>query len=399
MKSGEVKCKKYWKPRRVDLHALPPLLTVQFSSFIVLFVLGLGLSARAAPAPAGDLADQVNALIQQLDDADFQARESAVRQLVKIGPPATEPLEAGMRSDSPEVRVRSARTLREIAAAPAFRVHIAGGVKTVDVREPTRCVHIRRDDTGYSVIIDAVREGRWTRSAVHADTHEKLSANLEAYEAYVRFGGGPGKTWAYLDLLPSGDFELSEALDDANPTSMGRFIDRLFSQMRQSRTPAADQQRVLGEIEQMLVLRANDPNPSAARADALEADYLRRSDALREELAALHLPDPGDVLPVPARFRLGITIYPNPSAEIKGLIVNAAVSDSRGSRIGLRSGDVIHRVDGHTVETADDVRHAMMHAKGPVQIGIDRAGAPLRLSEQPRAKTASQKTEAHVEKP
>jgi hypothetical protein len=349
---------------------------------IIAMVLVFG-SVAAGPAtmPAGELAERIDALVEQLDDPNPPTRESATAQLIAIGPPAIGAVETATRAQAPEARVRAAIVLREIAAAPAFRVHIQGDIKIVDVREPRRCVHIRRDSAGIEVTIDRVRDQNWVRSTTRAPTPQTLQRDLPAYLAYVRFGGGAGASWVYLNVHTSSDFELAAPVDSGNPRDIGRYIDLLFQQMQSARTPEVDQRQVLGMIEQMLTLRDDDAEPSIARREALDAEYLRRSDALRERLADLHLPDPGEVLPIPAKYRLGIALYPNPSAESQGLVVTEVMPDSRARRIGLRPGDVVRAVDGKPAASVDDVRHAMVQATGPVHIQIERGGTPMRLNE------------------
>src|SRR5207253_4185351 len=75
-------------------------------------------------------------------------------------------------------------------------------------------------------------------------------------------------------------------------------------------------------------------------------DYFQASDELRQKLEALKLPDPGDDLPPPSKWRLGIQISPDPEK----LIVGSVVPESRAEKIGLKVGDVIDKIDDKPVK-------------------------------------------------
>lgn len=64
-----------------------------------------------------DLTLRIEGLIKDLGHTDFDTRERALNELVKIGPPACVPLRAAQKSGDAEVRSRSERALREIDKA------------------------------------------------------------------------------------------------------------------------------------------------------------------------------------------------------------------------------------------------------------------------------------------
>ncbi|HTF55993.1 MAG TPA: HEAT repeat domain-containing protein, partial [Planctomycetota bacterium] len=70
----------------------------------------------ALPLILGLLQDdaRIDDLVRKLDDADLEVREGAVRDLVKAGAKALEPLRKALKSESAEVRLRATQALRTI---------------------------------------------------------------------------------------------------------------------------------------------------------------------------------------------------------------------------------------------------------------------------------------------
>src|SRR5258705_8025957 len=70
----------------------------------------------ALPLVLGLFQDEagIDDLVRKLDDADLEAREGAVRDLVKAGAKALEPLRKALKSESAEVRLRATQALRTI---------------------------------------------------------------------------------------------------------------------------------------------------------------------------------------------------------------------------------------------------------------------------------------------
>ncbi|MBI4564779.1 MAG: hypothetical protein HY716_08835, partial [Planctomycetes bacterium] len=60
---------------------------------------------------------QIRTWIKQLDDAGIEAREQALRELIKAGAAAEPLLREAQQSESPEVRMRVAEALEAIALA------------------------------------------------------------------------------------------------------------------------------------------------------------------------------------------------------------------------------------------------------------------------------------------
>ena len=111
-------------------------------------------------------------------------------------------------------------------------------------------------------------------------------------------------------------------------------------------------------------------------------EYNQRCDALRQKLADLKLPDPGDALPPPASGRLGISAEEETVAG-SGLIVTHIMADSRAAKLGLKEQDVIQRVNNEPVHSTHDLRNIVTkHPKGLIVEGL-RDGKELKLEEKP----------------
>jgi WD40 repeat protein len=75
--------------------------------------------------PSPDVNRTVASLISRWDDDDFQVRESASKELVKIGMPAEPQLRKARESESAEVRIR-ARLARSAVMSPRPRANLTG---------------------------------------------------------------------------------------------------------------------------------------------------------------------------------------------------------------------------------------------------------------------------------
>jgi len=96
--------------------------------------------------------------------------------------------------------------------------------------------------------------------------------------------------------------------------------------------------------------------------------------------------------PRPAKAKLGIAVSdlrndPNQKGLIEEfgghLIVQAALPRSRAERMGLKSGDVIRRINGKEVDTVRDVQDAVRETDKLFEIEILRKKEPMTLREQP----------------
>jgi membrane-associated protease RseP (regulator of RpoE activity) len=153
--------------------------------------------------------------------------------------------------------------------------------------------------------------------------------------------------------------------------------ERIVQQMEQANV--ADEQRK--QISD-LIERLQEGRPARQLAGGEERvkqlkDYFQASDELRQKLEALKLPDPGDDLPPPAKWRLGIQISPDPEK----LVIGSVVPESRAEKIGLKVGDVIDKVNDKPVKDVEGLREVLSDSKGPIEVMIVRDGRSQKLEE------------------
>ncbi len=109
-------------------------------------------------------------LIKRLDDSDLETREKAVRDLIKAGSKAVEPLRKALSSESAEVRVRAAQALKaienDLRAREVYPEH-----KALSLKRSGNVGEIL-DDLGRltGAKFDAAPEHREMKAAVEAST-------------------------------------------------------------------------------------------------------------------------------------------------------------------------------------------------------------------------------------
>jgi S1-C subfamily serine protease len=104
--------------------------------------------------------------------------------------------------------------------------------------------------------------------------------------------------------------------------------------------------------------------------------YSDQCDEFRKTLEQYKL-DPGELLPPPAKTRLGVSI----STEPAGMFIQRVGEKSRAERIGLKPGDQIKKVDGKDVTNIADLRKAASAKEKGLIIEINREGTDLKLEE------------------
>ena len=100
-----------------------------------------------------------------------------------------------------------------------------------------------------------------------------------------------------------------------------------------------------------------------------------------------HMPDMGD-LPGSGRGRLGVELQElNPDLggyfsvpDGKGALIVSVVEGSAAAQAGLKSGDVIVKIDDHAVEDADDAARAIRQSEGSTSIEVVRKGKRMTLT-------------------
>ena len=91
------------------------------------FVLAsLTFAAVAAAPPTGPSSAEVNRLIGQLGDDDFQVREAATGRLLRAGEPALDALHKALASDDLEVRRRAGRIVAAIEGRLYPELYLVG---------------------------------------------------------------------------------------------------------------------------------------------------------------------------------------------------------------------------------------------------------------------------------
>ena len=144
---------------------------------------------------------------------------------------------------------------------------------------------------------------------------------------------------------------------------------RLEKQFRENEVKEADRDDVLGALNQL---------SDARQAGDMEA-YTAKSDEVRKTLEK-HKLDAGDLLPPPAKARLGVSIQQGLAAD-GGLTVQRVADKSRGERIGLQVGDEIKRVDGKAVGSVAELRKAVTAKEAGIVVEVVREGKELKLEE------------------
>ncbi len=361
--------------------------------FILLACIAAGPTTAPAPAPSPK---EIDALIVQLGHDDFKVREEASQKLIKIGKPAVAALKQALASDDPEVQSRAQMLIRRIETRPvpggpvskdeeviaqSIRISNDGGAKQVEVQEQKRKITIREDTAGIKITVSAREDGKTVSETFTARSAQDLkSQSPDAFELYDRWAGSQA---AMNPLVPGAD-----NLVIRGPVFIGGFqpmppppdpIDELRDRVEQ----AMEKQKVGDEDRKKVADLLDKVQQGRPRVVAGEdrakrlAEYFKVSDELREKLEALKLPDPGEDLPPPSKWRLGIQVAP----VDEKLVVGDVAPGSRGEKIGLRQNDVIEKINGKEVKDIDELRDALSKTKEPLIITGQRANESLKLEE------------------
>jgi hypothetical protein len=386
-----------------------------------------GLPAPGAPAEASN---DVPTLIRQLGDGDFRVREAATRRLREIGKSAVPALREALASGDPEVCSRADSLLRQIERPripPGWfrnftdwrrRESVSNGTRVVEVIERERRVRVAEGPGGIEMLISGVDDGQNVQLTITARNADELRRkDPEAYDVYERVAGAranlnirgrrlivPGVPGGPLPVpmpvqplplpIPQRPQAPGARLLPLAPAPALRppaddLLDleaRIRRQMRLAEVNEADQQAV---IEALRMLRAIQQQGAAMPPADLEAQvkkYNALSDALRQKLEDLRLPGPGDALPPPARARLGVSVAAPGSddAVANGVRVTMVSPGSRGEKLGLKTGDVIRKVNGKSVEDAAALRRTLTDTKESLVLDVERGGATTVLKEKPQ---------------
>jgi len=376
----------------------------------------LAQSTAPTPNPTGTGVD-VHALVDQLGDADFKTREAATEKLKELGAAALPALkEAIAAAADPEVCSRADALVRGIERprvpsdwlggdGPGSRnfggtqvtSSIVNGQSRVTVEDGTgrRKVVITEGPAGIDLLITGTRDGKPAAARFKARSADDLrDQDPEAYRVYRRWAGNgtaPFMRGRRLIVPPRPQFRILPPPDPVLRPPGDDLLEletRVLKQLEQSNVPAEKRQPVRDLLRQLQQIQAEGAAPAAEEWNKQIEHYNLLSDTLRDKLAALKLPDPGDALPPPAKSRLGVSVGPadpgvvGPGADA-GLTVHRVVPDSRAERIGLKEGDVIRTVNGKAVADTGALRRAVAEATDPLVIEVTRAGKPETVREKP----------------
>ena len=363
-----------------------------WSIFLLLFTVAAG--PTTAPAPR-----EVDELIGQLGHDDFKIREEASTKLARIGKPALGPLRQALGSADPEVQSRAEMIIKRIEQRPvpggpinpdepvvarSLRISNEGGGKSVEVRENQRTINIREDGSGITMTVSAIENGRRVTEEFKAKNAEDLRAQSpDAYTLYQRWSGSNGNNPLVRgadNLILQGPIlvgGLQAVPVPLPPDPIEELRERVVQQMEKDKVPDEQRKQIADLLDRLQKGRlANQAGAGDEKAKQLK-DYFEASDQLREKLEALKLPDPGDDLPPPSKWRLGIQIARDPEK----LVVGSVVPDSRAEKIGIKVGDVIDKIDDKPVKEIESLREALSAAKGPIEVLVVRDGKELKLQE------------------
>ena len=395
------------------------------------FCLFAATVAAAAAGGAADPADEVPTLISQLGDVDFKVRQAASDRLKEIGVAALPALkEAVTAAQDPEICSRADALVRDIERpkVPAdwlgddgfggrgfggtnVTTSTINGISRVTVQDHTgrRKVIIVTGPMGIDLAVTGIDDaGRPVTARFHARNAEQLrDQDPDAYRVYQRWAAGrngavmrgrrlivpPGRGQFRVEALPQ---VMPEVRVRALPEPMLRppaddlvnLEARVVRELQKADVPADQQRDVRDLLRRLQELQAEGQAIAPADWNKQILRYNQLSDALRDRLRDLKLPDPGDALPPPATSRLGISVAagdPGIAGRAdEGLLVARVMPDSRGERLGLREGDVIRSVNGKAVADTTALRRAVTEAKDPLVMEITRDAEARTLREKPK---------------
>ncbi len=360
----------------------------------LIFLLLAALAAAPTTAPS---ATEVDALIVQLGHDDFKVREEASTRLANIGKPALSALQKALTSGDPEVQSRAQMLIKRIEQRPvpggpvnpddpvvarSLRISNDGATKNIEVRENQRTITIRENTGGIVMTVSAIENGRRVTEEFKAkDAQELKKQSPDAFTLYDRWSGSNGnnplvrgaeKLVLQGPILVGGLQALPLPIDPLDDLK-----ERIVQQMEQANVADEQRKQISDLIER---LQEGRPARQVAAGDERVKqlkDYFQASDELRAKLEALKLPDPGDDLPPPAKWRLGIQVSPDPEK----LVIGSVVPESRAEKIGLKVGDVIDKVNDKPVKDVEGLREVLSDSKGPIEVTVVREGKGMKLEE------------------
>jgi C-terminal processing protease CtpA/Prc len=220
---------------------------------------------------------------------------------------------------------------------------------------------------------------RATEEYTARDLEQLKADNPPAAALYERWAGagGPGRVFigGGIQIRGGGIVQFNQInqinLQPAVPDEIDQLRASLDKQMRDAKLKDADRDEVNKGLEKLTDARMNGAGIVAGMDK-----YSDQCDEFRKTLEQYKL-DPGELLPPPAKTRLGVSI----STEPAGMFIQRVGEKSRAERIGLKPGDQIKKVDGKDVTNIADLRKAASAKEKGLIIEINREGTDLKLEE------------------
>lgn len=347
-----------------------------------LVLLMVGGVLVACPVRAQGTKDSIDALIVQLGSGDFKKREEASRKLKEMGKAALPALKEALSSDDPEIASRAGAIIKRIETpglpggpvnldirAMRVRTSMVNGRRVLDVVEQNREFRIEvGPDGSISMSVTGMLDGQQVTQEIAAATSEQLkNENPEAYKLFERWvGNGPGFVIRGPMVIGPGIAPAQIMPARVVPDELDLLRAKLDKQMRENEAKQADRDAVEKALDEL----------AQSRADGDMEKYSGTADEVRKVLEQ-HKLDPGQLLPPPANARLGVSV----SDAGNGLVVGRIAEKSRAEKIGLKSGDVIRKVDGKEVASVSELRKLVSENVKNLTVEITREGEGVTLKE------------------
>jgi hypothetical protein len=251
----------------------------------------------------------------------------------------------------------------------------------ISVTDGGREVEIREGPEGITMTVAGLVDGQPGSEEYTAGTADQLREdNPEAYALYERWTGAAGQNvfvrgGGGVRIVGGGRIQINGGglLIQQLPDEIDQLRARLDKQMTEGKLKEADRDAVNKGLEKL----------AEARMDLVAGmdKYSDKCDEFRKTLEQYKL-DPGDLLPPPAKTRLGVSI----AATDGRLLVQKIGENSRAARLGLQPGDVIRKVDGKDVESVGDLRKLVGAKEKGLVLEVTRAGDDVKLTEKEAGK-------------
>ncbi len=340
-----------------------------------------GTDPKVEPTPA---AARIDVLVKDLGAEDYDARETAYRELARLGTAAKPALERAARSEDVQVRVSAKRLLRKLEA----RVEPKAREELSPDRWRERWLEEWQRRLEEQGLPDPGHAEEW-RKAMERRL-EIIRKNLEGLEREL-------------------DRDVREGLRRDPPGVQRRVMLRTDEESIDCRVDADGKVKV--EITREVDGKPSRETFAAESTEKFKAahpavweklkGFLEGANRLRIEIGPHSWPfggarpdDPRPPFPVPAPNEgphLGILVGEiSPAlrshlglAPEEGLLVDQVLPNTRAERLGLRRYDLLRSVGGMSVGSPADVRDALLTfpKDAPVRASIIRHGKRLELVE------------------